>query len=195
VNQSGTVFSQTQIRGMVAQSTQFSQSYTGNLSTRLADGNISRAQFISGMREELKGEYIRQYMLGRGGYEQMTYRDWGSVGGSLADQYRYLEGFADDIVAGNMTEGQIRNRAGMYSNSAREAYSRGIDRMVRAWGADRETWVVSAGDNCPDCIDNQDEGKQEIGYFSMPGDGSTVCLTNCHCHKEYENSKTGEEYS
>ncbi|MBE9478879.1 MAG: hypothetical protein IMY80_02855 [Chloroflexi bacterium] len=194
VNSAGTVFPQAQLRMMMTESIKLSSEYLNNISNQYTNGNITRTQFIDGMRRELKNEYIRQYMLGRGGYEQMTYADWGSVGGDLASQYRYIDGFADDLLAGDLTPGQIETRSGMYSNSAREAYSKGKDKVMRAWGADEESWYTTSGNSCVDCLDNEAAGWQEIGYFSFPGDGSTICLTACRCGKSYRNSVSGEEY-
>jgi hypothetical protein len=195
VNSAGAVFPQAQMKTMLTESIKLSSEHLNNISNQYANGSITRTQFIDGMRLELKNEYIRNYMLGRGGYGQMTYADWGSVGGDLAAQYRYIDGFADDLLAGKLSPGQIEVRSGMYSNSARESYSKGKEKVMRSWGADEEAWQTAAfSDSCVDCVDFQDEGWQSIGHFPVECDGSTVCLTNCHCGKTYRNSKTGEEY-
>ena len=59
-------------------------------------------------------------------------------------------------------EKQITARARMYMGASREAYEKG---NMRAYGV-------------PD-----------LPYW--PGDGSTVCLTNCKCYVVYSNSETG----
>lgn len=132
---------------------------TNDLAARFAAGDLSKAKFRSEMREQLKREYIRQYLLARGGRNVMTPADWGSIGGMLADQYRYLEGFVDDLDG--MTEAGIKARqvarASMYVNSAREAYFRGL---ARGLGFD------------PDKLP------------AIPGDGSSRCLTRCNCDWE-----------
>jgi len=104
------------------------------------------------MRQQIKDEYIRQYVIARGGVENMAQADWGSIGGMLADQYRYLDRFAADIASGNLSAAQIEKRAAMYIRSAREAFWRGT---ARAQG-----WPPLP---------------------AYPGDGSTRCLTNCQC--------------
>ncbi len=105
------------------------------------------------LREELKNEYIRQYLAGRGGRPLMTSVDWGSVGGSLAEQFKYLEKNVIPNLA-TMTEGQIRSRMGMYANSSREAFFRA---QTRARGFQPGA----------------------LPYF--PADGNTICLTRCNC--------------
>jgi len=171
-----------------------SSNYTDDITRRLANGDLTRSQFSELLRAELKGEYIRQYMLGRGGYEQMTFKDWGSIGGSLAEQYRFIDGFIDTVLEGELSEKQLSARARMYSNSAREANVRARNVTMKAWGVDEEFWYTTSGNSCVDCLDYEAMGYQALGYFPFPCDGTTVCLTNCKCGKIGRNSKTGEEY-
>lgn len=122
------------------------------LAAALASGQMDVGQWEAQMREAIKAEYIQQYLLGRGGLQNMTAQDWGSVGGMIADQYRYLDGFADEIAAGNLSEAQIAMRARMYIRSAGEAYWRAT---ARAKGWPR--------------------------LPAYPKDGTSDCLTNCQC--------------
>jgi len=122
------------------------------LAAALAGEQLGVGAWETSMREAIKAEYIQQYALGRGGLQNMTQADWGSVGGMIADQYRYLDGFAGEIAAGNLSEAQIAMRSRMYINSAREAFWRARQRA--------KGWPVLP---------------------AYPGDGSTVCLTNCQC--------------
>lgn len=165
---------------------------TDELASLVASGGLSPADWHELMRQEIKREYIRQYLVGRGGLDQMTAQDWGSIGGMLAEQYGYLDGFAGQV--GNLTEGQIKvrqnghqvDRAGMYISSAREAYERGSARANRVAGMGEERWIVDSGkENCGGCLSFAGEGWQDIGYFPFPGQGETPCLTKCGCHKDY----------
>lgn len=160
-----------------------------------SQGALSAGDFRSLFREELKREYIRQYLIGIGGRGQMKPEDWGSVGGMLADQYRYMEGFLDEIMAGNLSEAQIIARARMYINSTREAFERAHGRNAEKLGMSEEKWIIDpAAENCPDCLQNASQGWQPIGTFPKPGSGATQCLTNCHCHLIYQNPDTGKQY-
>lgn len=107
--------------------------------------------WAAGMRQAVKDAYTQQYMLGRGGREAMTQADWGALGNMLRDQYRYLDGFANDIRMGRLSEGQIRMRAKMYIDSAVEAYERGR--------------AAARGLHLP----------------AYPGDGKTPCRVRCKC--------------
>ncbi len=144
--------------------------------------SIDSPNLVEELMEEMKGEYIRQYLLGIGGADKMTASDWGSIGGMLREQYRYLKGFADSLVG--LSERQIAARIAMYINSAREAFERA--KRKAASGATQERWVMDPeAEHCVDCVDYDSQGWQPIGTFPFPGDGSTECLTNCRCHKEY----------
>lgn len=128
----------------------------------VANGDVSAADWHSRMREEIKGEYIRQYLLGRGGLGSMTADDYGSIGGMIADQYRYLDGFYEQVRSGELGEAQIAARAKMYIRSAREGYERGHSRAV---------------------------GMPFGALPAYPGDGSTECLSNCACFWEFETER------
>src|SRR3990172_5287183 len=121
-----------------------------------------------GMREVIKEAYIQEYLLGRGGAGQLIAADYGSIGGMVGEQYKYLSGFAQEIANGNLTAGQIETRVAMYARSSREAFERG---KGRAWGV-------------PD-------GKLP----AYPGDGNSCYgLTNCRCAWEFEEVYEKDEF-
>jgi hypothetical protein len=129
------------------------------LATALAGDTLTVGEWEADMRRRIKAEYTRQYLLGRGGRSAMTDEDWGSVGGMIADQYRYLDGFAAEIAAGELSEKMIAARSAMYLQSAREAFNRAQTR----------------GRGIP------------IGALdAYPGDGaSCLGLTNCGCNLDF----------
>lgn len=167
---------------------------TDQLAQFVIDGVVSPTDFGLLMREELKQEYIRQYLLGIGGRAQMTQADWGSVGGMLTEQYRFLNGFVEEIAAGELSPGQIRMRVKMYANSAREAFERAHGKNAIALDMTEEQWSLGEAEHCEDCIAFSEMGWQPLGTFPMPGAGHTVCLTNCQCHKEFRNPVSGKMY-
>ena len=181
------------VLGYVEASTLATGLATDDLALMLTDGILGPAEWRLAMRSQIKREYIRQYILGKGGLEQMTQVDWGSIGGMLKEQYGWLNGFTDALP--ELSEGQITARSKMYINSAREAYERARARVAVDAGYDEEHWVLNIfADHCPDCEEFELRGWQPIGTFPMPGAGETVCLTNCQCSKVYRNSVTGEEW-
>lgn len=166
------------------------------LSGMAGNGIISGGDFETLMRKEIKSEYIRQYLAGIGGRAQMTKADWASIGGMLKEQYGYLKGFAAEVAAGSLSEAQIAARAAMYINSSREAFERAKERTVKKAGYDQERWRLGfvRTEHCDDCVGYESMEWQPIGTFPFPGDGSTVCLTNCKCYKEYRRSGSDEIY-
>lgn len=158
------------------------------------EGRLAPKDYGTLLRQEIKGEYIRQYLVGIGGRDQMTPRDWGSLGGMLKEQNKHLKGFLSEIAEGGLTEGQIRARSDMYVNSAREAYGRAHERNAEALGFDQEKWELGEAEHCDDCIAFAGMGWQPIGTFPVPGEGETQCLTNCKCTKVYGSPETGARY-
>src|SRR5690606_10565793 len=96
----------------------------------LTGGNLNVGDWQVIIRQELKDSYIQQYVVGRGGLGEMTSADWGSIGGMLGEQYRYLDDFAAEIANGQLTPGQIEARTDMYFESSTEAYERGHARAT-----------------------------------------------------------------
>jgi hypothetical protein len=186
---------QTQVMEWLRQSITSTQTVVDAFAGYVADGSLGAAEFGQIMREQIKAEYIRQYLVGIGGEAQMTAANWGSVGGMLTEQYKYLDKFIAEIASGNLTAEQIMARAEMYINSAHEAWERAKYDNAKELDMDLEGWFVdSALENCPDCLGFQSEGWQPIGHFPFPGAGDTQCLTNCGCRVVYKNSKTGQTY-
>ncbi len=166
------------------------------LASFAANGNLSPQDFISLFREEIKREYIRQYLLGYGGREQMTFSDWGSIGAMLRGQYGYLPGFLDALLRGELSEAQVMARARMYINGARQAFEAGRGKNAKALAMGEELWVLGTvrTEHCRDCINFAGMGWQPMGTFPRPGDGSTVCLSNCACSKLYRDPESGAQY-
>jgi len=133
----------------------------GELAGSVASGQIRTNAWVEGMRQEIRRSYISQYLLGKGGVQNMTQADWGRLGGLLKNQYQYLNRFAGDLNAGTMSEAQIRQRAELYIQSSRQAYERGR--------------VASLG---------------MPALPAYPGDGSTQCVTNCQCHWEHQETES-----
>lgn len=149
----------------------------------LAERDITLGQWERNMREQIKEQYVQQYLLGRGGRDLMTAEDWGSIGGSLAEQYSWLSKFSAQIATGELSEKQIAARSEMYLRSAREAFERARGRAQP--DVTEIHWNVTAAESCVDCIAYDGMGWQPItdDVFdgNLPGSGGTRCLTNCMC--------------
>ena len=166
---------------------------------RAFTGDLPVDAWQAAMRQEIKTRYIQQYLAGRGGVGPMTQADYGSIGGMIADQYRYLDGFARDVAEGKLSEAQIARRSEMYLNSSREAFERAQRRAAEAAGLAEVLWIRTAAESCPDCIALSNLGWQKAepwpfrvgGVQAIPGSGATACLTGCRCFLEWR--KGGKE--
>jgi len=164
-----------------------------SLASRVHGGSISVPTWDAAMREQIKREYLRQYMLGRGGRSAMSFADWGRCGQMLRTQYRtYLSRFGADIAAGKLSEAQIAARAQMYVESAKQAYERGRLEANRVAGYDLCHWQPEYGvENCPDCLAFDAMGWIPVeGAYDgcVPASGCTQCHTRCYCTIEYRRS-------
>lgn len=186
-----------EVLGYVDESLRQSANATDLLARYVSDGTLSPGDWDAKMRDEIKEEYIRQYTLGRGGRDQMGPEDWGSVGGSLAEQYKWLDrkadSFLDAVASGQLSEAQIRVRAKMYVDSAREAHERGYARATLEAGMDEVKWTLQPAEHCDDCVafaalDWQPIESDPFGGC-YPASGCTACLSNCKCILQYR--KTG----
>lgn len=190
----GRILSNADALDFVRQSIDAGAKATDQLAALLDVGRLRADDWYTLMREEIKGEYIRQYLLGIGGIQQMDAAKWGQVGGMIADQYRYLSGFRDEIAAGELSIEQIKARSQMYIRSAREGYERAQARVANDKGMTQEKWVLGEAEHCDDCLAYAAMGWQEIGFFPVPGAGATTCLTNCQCHREYRKRQAKRDW-
>ena len=128
------------------------------LARDVSRGQISPDFFKARAREEIKGAFARQYILGKGGgVGNMRAEDYGRMGAMLRQQYAYLNRFSGEIAAGDLSEAQIAARLKLYARSSRQAYERSN--------------AVS-------------QGNPKLPFY--PGDGSTECYTNCQCRWRIE---------
>ena len=165
----------------------------GEWAKRLMDGTLDVGTWQEWMRGEIKREYIRQGLIGAGGVENMDAKKWGSLGGQIADQYRYLDDFAVEIANGDLSEGQIRRRSEMYINSAREAFEREKEKAAQQAEQNEVKWNRTAEESCEDCIAFENKGWMPMEPWpymidkrkARPGSGDTICLTSCKCWLNY----------
>ena len=143
------------VMGIALQVAEASGDIVESLCVQLMNDQLRLDHWQSLMREAIKNEHIAQYMAGRGGRAQMTFRDWGILGATLKEQYRYLDGFAADIARGGMTPGQIITRARMYMENAHQSLWRG---RCEAFGMPQ--------------------------LPTYPAHCDTQCLTRCRCEWE-----------
>ena len=137
---------------------------TDRLASDYASGKISLSDWALGMRQENRINYVEQYLLGKGGRNNMTPTDWGRIGRAVRQQNEFLQGFVNDLMSKQppLTLAQIQARARQYVDGSTSMYER----------------ANALGRGMPDLP-------------QYPGDGSQVCRSNCKCHWRIEGTDTG----
>jgi len=134
------------------------------LAGKLRDGGMGIEAWQQAMRKEIKDLHIASAIVSKGGdRSQLTYADWGRVGGFLTSQYRYLYRYAlaiQDKAAQSLATGvpffsekYLAYRSRLYGGHAKAGFYQGL----------AEGLLPQA-----------------------PGDGNTQCLTNCQCTLRFE---------
>lgn len=129
------------------------------LAEMLIGGEITPREWEERMAQEIKGLHLTAYVTGRSGrWEDMTSQDYGSVGGVLRKQYRYLRRWRAQLSEPGVLEltdvEGVVNRAKLYGAASSSTFERGH-------GAEN--------------------GIPPGTLPAYPGDGTTLCLTNCKC--------------
>jgi hypothetical protein len=134
----------------------------GELAGALARAEITLQQWEFAFRQLILRALTAEYLLGRGGRQAMTQRDWGTIGALAKAQYEFARGFAADLAAGNLdTADAVAGRMAMYFGATREAHEIG---RSEAYGMPR--------------------------LPAYPCDGGTPCLTGCMCSWAIEETAT-----
>lgn len=155
------------------------------LTDRMIDGDISLGEWQVRMAQTLKRAYLVEYMISRGGRRMMEWSDFGRIGGRLRAEYRYLDGFAQEIKLGLLTPDMIRQRALLYARGSSTMYWEGLRASSRDAGMILERRVLHPAEHCKDCVEFERQGWQPLGTFPPPGLGSE-CLHNCKCTMEFQ---------
>ncbi len=163
----------------------------GNL---LLKRKISVGTWEEATAKTLKTIEINQYAIGKGGSGRLNQRDYGLIGQRLKEQYRYLRGFSEDLIAGKLTEGQLWQRLNLYAADTRHAYELARTESHAQDGYNWERRLRHARDSCSPCIDYAAQGWQAIRSLPNPGDRCT-CGSSCKCTKEFAKEKPGDMLS
>lgn len=163
------------------------------LSVQLRDGELSLDSWWAEMRATVKDVHLYSTAVARGGWDRVTQADYGRVGRLVRDQYAYLDRFVADIEAGLPLDGRFLRRVELYVQSGRRTYYDALSRELDERGYDEERSVLHPADHCAECVSEAVLGWQPLGQ--MIPIGERTCLSNCRCHAEFRNSKTGEIFT
>lgn len=157
----------------------------GDLTTALHEGRIAPGVWADRMQNELRRLHSQNRALAVGGWDRMTQRDWGAVGGRLRGDYARITRLAGDIQAGTVTLPQALNRVEGYIGNARLQFWRG-EREQRQIGPGMisvEIRHLGIAEHCADCLGYHARGWCAEGELPPPGEDSE-CNTHCRCTME-----------
>lgn len=180
------------IFGALNEDTQQFRVKAEKLAQQLVDGKISTTTFSRRLREELKPVLTRSSALGAGGMENLEGKQLSQLGNGARKAYSSLKGLTDQIRAGELTPGQIAERAKRLSNHAYGAFHR-AEQLSRAEGGFTLGWrrLSSGAKHCPDCPAHETESYVPIEEVVPIGD-ACVCGGRCRCSITYRKASAAE---
>jgi hypothetical protein len=183
--QRGRFISRTKILGLLESSTNARETQMREGLQAVMDGKLLPDVFLRRTAELLKRQYVQLTALAAGGWDQVTQRDWGRVGGRIRNEYSYLARFAGELSRGEISHEAAIARLHQYMGNAQKVYyeTEREHLPVPPPGMvliERRVLGASEGGPCPDCVEKADRGWQPAGTLDVPGEGS-VCDGNCRC--------------
>lgn len=146
---------------------------------------ISPAAAQEAMRDEMRRLVLQNNALGKGGIEQLSFRDYGRAGQQLRDTYARIGNLVDGIDKGTVTLPQALRRIEGYTIEARNQFFAAQRDAQQASGRHfEERRILNAKESCRTCIDYAARGWQLQGTLPLPGQGGTECGRYCRCTME-----------
>jgi hypothetical protein len=148
-----------------------------NVTRQLYAGQLTLEQWQIATAMELKDAHLAQAMFAVGGKRNMTQANYGRVGGTLANEYRFLDNFASEIAKGSVSEAQALARIKQYGNATQQSYWREYKLVSEVI-----YWNLHPAEHCGDCLSlagGSPYKPKDLGQ--VPGDGNTQCRGNCQC--------------
>lgn len=162
------------------------------LAQDLLDGKISNADFSRLLREQLKPMLTRSSALGAGGMAELTGSQLGTLGAGTKAAYGSLRYLTQQIQRGELTPGQIAERARRLGNHAYGHFHR-AEQISRVQGGFALAWrrLDPGSKHCPSCPTYETLGWVSISEVTAIGDGCE-CGGRCRCQISYKKATTEE---
>lgn len=156
------------------------------LTRRLISGVLTLPDWESEFAQELKRSHIRLAMLAAGGRDGMNSRAYGIVGANLRAEYGFLDGFANALFRGEVSEKQALARAKLYGASVRGSFFK-VERSAKEsegfTTAKRE--LDPQAEHCADCLRHSTNGRWVAIEDVVPVGVRCKCRWRCRCSVVY----------
>lgn len=146
---------------------------------------ISPGAAQEAMRDEMRRLTLQNNALGKGGIEQLDFRDYGRAGRQLRDTYQRIGNLVDGVDRGTVTLPQALRRIEGYTIEARnQFFAAQRDAQSASGRVYEERRTLHARESCITCIEYAALGWQPQGTLPLPGQGGTECGRYCRCTME-----------
>ena len=152
---------------------------------RFVDGNMAMSTWYFTQRDMLKRQYLQNAAIAAGGWENLTARDFGHIGGVLNAEYRRLRNMARQIAEGEVSMAQALNRTAMYYGGARAEYWKTKERHQPEAPPGMsyiQRRILNPAEHCLDCLKYYAQGWRPRGVLPAPT-VDCACGNNCRCDK------------
>lgn len=180
----GRFITRNEVRGWVDKLVQQSQRRLAIAADDMRQGRTTVGQWQKIMRDEIKNTQLAAEALVRGGWNQMTARDFGRVGARVREQFKYLDKFTREVESKKQaTDGRLVQRARSYAAAARVNFHESQTDQLSELGYTEEKNVLHVAEHCDDCLDQAALGWVPIGTLTPIG--SRKCRMNDRCSVQY----------
>lgn len=177
----GRFVSQARITNLLEQQVNHAETRLGNIVQGVFTKEIAPGVAQTLMRDELRRLNLQERALGKGGFDRLSFRDFGAVGNQLRDSYARMTNLVQGIENGTVTLPQALNRIQGYVLEARQQFFKAERDALRESGRRfEEHRRLHASESCEDCIGYARMGWQPLGVLPLPGERS-VCNKRCRC--------------
>lgn len=177
----GRFVSQARVTNLLEQQVNHAETRLGNIVQGVFTREIAPGYAQTLMRDELRRLNLQERALGKGGFDRLTFRDYGAVGNQLRDSYARMTDLLNGIQRGTVTLPQALNRIQGYVLEARHQFFKAERDALRESGRQfEERNVLAAAEHCEDCISFTNMGWQPLGVIPLPGE-KRRCGARCKC--------------
>lgn len=155
------------------------------LTKRLTNGIIDIPEWENEFADTLKKSHIRMTILASGGQQRTGLNSYAIAGRRLKEEYRFLDGFANALKDGELSEQQALHRAKLYAQSTVQTYYEAFHFNKNREGF-KKAWRTTdpAAKHCNECPNYANSTWVDIDKV-IPKGAKCSCRGHCRCRIKY----------
>jgi hypothetical protein len=165
--------------------------------------SISQEEWRAGMKSIFADNYREAFRLGKlmnGGEYVLTGTDQARLKALITDENKFLARWLKDArtkyldLPDQTRAARMLWRGELYADALKGVFNEGWLSVVP--DLEEILWQTTAAESCPTCIDENAMGWRAASTLTrVPGDGSTICTTNCMCFLTRRSARNAEQTS